>query len=481
MRCTATALLLLTLAGTPAALAQVQTTNAPTPHQPAAAKELDHNPAAVEVLKAVAQALSQGYTAEVKSYAEGTPMLATTFPKSEGRWAQLPIDTEQPDTWAVRYTGQGTVMTRPQPVDFDVLWQPDRTSWIDHQNEVFNVQRTEGKKAGESYQLASSAFGQASDLARGFAGALASAATIEMLAPAEIQGTLCDAVAIRTDAGSDAVVWYFGHEDKLPRRSEVVLPDNDLISGSIRVDFADGIASPDAVTDDDFKIFAPDGYERDIARIFQDKKQQSLTNQPLPIPRAGGAPEWEVADTKGNLTSPAALKGQIAVLYFWGTWSPACEKASPQLAKLAAEFADQPVQFLGMAFREGEPDKVAAAARAQGQTWRVFPQADDAVKLMGIRNAPSFIVLGQQGELLFRSGRPRGDRYADLVGQLRSVINRALTDDATNDATKDATKDAADDTTNRRPGAQSGTPGTRVAPANTKKISRPKIIKKKDE
>lgn len=478
MRCTATALLLLTLAGTPTALAQVQTKNATTPHQPAAAKELDHNPHAVELLEAVAKALSQGFTAEVKSYAEGTPMLASTFPKSEGRWAQHALDAQDPDAWAVRYTGQGTVMTRTQPVDFDVLWQPDRTSWIDHENEVFNVQRTEGKKAGESYQLASSAFGQAADLARGFAGALASAATIEMLEPAEIEGTPCDAVAIRTDAGSDAVVWYFGQEDKLPRRSEVVLPDNELISGSIRVDFAEPTAGPDTVSESDFKIFAPDGYQRDIARIFQDKDQQAITNLPLPSPKGDAAPEWEVADSDGNLASPSSLSGKVSLLYFWGTWSPACDKASPELAKLAAEFADQPVEFLGMAFREGEPDKVTEAARAQGQTWRVFPQADDAVKLMGIRNAPSFIVLGQQGELLFRSGRPRGDKYADLVDQLRSVINRALAEDATSDATKDA----ADDTTDRRPGAaSSGAPGNRVAPADAKKIRRPKIIKKNDE
>ncbi len=475
MRCTTTALLLLALTGTPAALGQVQPTNAPAAHQPAAPKALDHNPQAVEILNAVAEALSQGFTAEVKSYAEGTPMLASTFPKSEGRWAQLPLDAEHPDTWAVRYTGQGTVMTRPQPVDFDVLWQPDRTSWIDHENEVFNVQRTEGKKSGESYQLASSAFGQASDLARGFAGALASAATIEMLAPAEIEGTLCDAVAIRTDAGSDAVVWYFGRDDKLPRRSEIVLPDNDLISGSIRVDFTDGVGGPDAVSEGDFKIFAPDGYQRDIARIFQDRNQQSLANKPLPKPRAGGAPEWEVADTEGNLASPASLRGKIAVLYFWGTWSPACDKASPELAKLAAEFADQPVEFLGMAFREGEPDKVAAAARAQGQTWRVFPEADDAVKLMGIRNAPSFIVLGQQGELLFRSGRPRGDKYTDLVGQLRGIITRALAEDAAKDAVDGAPDGRSGDA------AQSSGPGTRVAPADAKKIRRPKIIKKKDE
>jgi thiol-disulfide isomerase/thioredoxin len=465
MRCTTTALLLLTLAGTPAALSQAQD-RAPQA-QPETATELDHDEAAVEILRNVAEAVSKGYLAEVRCYAEGAPMLVSTFPKSEGRWAQMAVN-EDASEWAVRYTGQGSVMTRNQPVDFDVLWQADRVTWIDHENEVFNVQRSQGRKKGESYQLASSAFGQAADFARGFADALAKAATIELASPMEIEGTLCDAVAIREKAEGDAVLWYFGREDKLPRRSEIVLPDNELISGSIRVDFIDGIAGADAVTPSDFKIFAPDGYQQDIASIFMNPEERAALNTPLPNPVNAGPPTWQVNDSEGNAVSPADLTGKVSVLYFWGTWSPACDKASPELAKLAEEFADQPVEFLGMAFREGEPDKVADAARAQGQTWRVFPEADDAVKLMGIRNAPSFVVLGPQSELLFRSGRPRGDNYGELVGQLRSVITRALTEDNGDD---DRSSDAA----------QSGTPGTRVAPATATKIRKPVIVKKKDE
>ena len=507
MRHTTTIMLLLTLAGGPAALAQTdrdealdsrdfkevetdrQYTGPATlraaapargaqqaepratqaardrgqPEQPEAAQELDHDEAAVEILEAVAEAIRGGYVAEVKSYAEGSPMLASTFPKSEGRWAQHAADDDATE-WAVRYTGQGTVMTKPQPVDFDVLWQPDRISWIDHENKVFNVQRPQGKKSGEAYQLASSAYGQAAPLANGFAEALESAPSIILATPVEIEGTLCDVVAISAKTGSDPVLWYFGREDRLPRRSEIVLPDNELISGSIRVDFADGVAGEGVVTADEFTLLAPDGYERDIARVFLDPAEAGRTNQPLPSPVQAGAPEWEVADSEGKLVSAESLRGKVSLLYFWGTWSPACDKASPELAKLAAEFAGEPVEFLGMAFREGDPGVVADAARAQGQTWRVFPEADTAVKAMGISNAPSFIVLGKQGELLFRAGRPRGSGYAELIDQLRSVITRAVAEEAPSDRSSDA--------------AQSGGPGTRVAPAGATQIRKPVIIKK---
>ena len=503
MRHTTTIMLLLTLAGCPAAVAQTDRDEAldsrdfkevetdrpytgpaslravpgdggarvqpdaparPAQGQPEAPQpDLDHDEGAVEILKAVSETIGKGYVAEVKSYAEGSPMLASTFPKSEGRWAQH-VSDEDKTVWAVRYTGQGTVMTRQQPVDFDVLWQPDRISWLDHDNRVFNVQRVQGKKTGEAYQLASSAYGQAAPLADGFAETLATAPTITLLTPVEVEGTLCDVVAISTNVGSDPVLWYFGREDKLPRRSEIVLPDNELISGSIRVDFAGGVAGEGVVTPEEFVLHAPDGYERDIARIFLDPEEAARTNRPLPSPVQAGAPEWEVADAEGKLVSAASLRGKVALLYFWGTWSPACEKASSELAKLAAEFTGQPVEFLGMAFREGDPGVVADAARAQGQTWRVFPEADSAVKAMGISNAPSFVVLGKQGELLFRAGRPRGAGYTELIEQLRGVISRAVAEDATDDRSSDA--------------AQSGGPGTRVAPAGATQIRKPVIIKK---
>lgn len=435
------------------------------PEQPESAQNLDHDDRAVEILQAVAETIREGFTAEVKCYAEGSDALKSFFPKSEGLWSQHALN-EDASTWAVRYIGQGTVMTRQQPVEFNVLWQPDRVSWIDHDNAVFNVQRPQGRKSGESFQLANGAYGQANPIARGFAETLKTAATIEMGSPVEVEGVMCDSVAIRDKAEGDPVFWYFGRDDHLPRRAEIVLPENETINGAIRVDFANPVAGPGAVQEADFAIYAPDGYQTDIARIFQDPEEARETNKPLPPVGEVGPPEWMVADTNGEMVSPTMLQGKIAVLYFWGTWSPACEKASPMLAELAAEYEGKPVEFLGMAFREGDPGLVESAARDQGQTWRVFPEADEAVKNMGIRNAPSFIVLGPKNELLFRSGRPRGDNYRELVTQMRGIINRVLEDE-------DSFSDAGGSG-----GASSSAAGTRVAPATAERIGRPRVVKK---
>lgn len=466
-----TALLLTLLAGCPSAMAQQEPIVRPAaPVQPERdAAAMDHAPEAVEVLKAVAEAVREGYAAEVRCYAEGA--IAGFFPKAEGRWSQRTgtgeDGVEGEENWAARYSGQATAMTRSEPLDFDVLWLPDRVAWIDHENEMYFERRPQGNRgAGEAYMLPSSAWNQAKDLVLGFREALSSAASIEMAEPAEVDGVPCDVVAIRAEQGSDPTYWYFGRDDRLPRRNEIRLPENENFSGAIRVDFTDGRAGAQVVSAQDFKLFPPDSYGRDLSPIFQDPAARAEMNTPMPgaEPEAGVPPEWSAEDTEGRVASPESLRGSVAVLYFWGTWSPASAKAVPALSELAKEFEGQPVEFLGMAFREGEPEKVGEAAREQGQTWRIFPEADEAVKLMNIRSAPSFVVLGPQGELLLRSGRPRGDDYGALTEQIRGVITRAL-----EAAPADGQRDAS----------EAGT-GERVGPRSVTPVRRPKIKTRDD-
>lgn len=419
-----------------------------------------HDPAAVEVLREVTERVAGGYVAIVRTYAAGSDSLAGIFPKAEGRWSQraLDPDAEEP-TWAVRFTGQGTVMGRPEPVDFDVLWEPERTSWVDHASETFFVQRPDMlRRAGQSYQVASSAFNQARELATGFAETLESAAEIQHLGTADVEGETCDVVSIRAEPGRDASLWYFSTEDRLPRRTEIVLPENEMLSGSLRVDFTDGV--PGATETDDFRIFAPDGYREDIARAIGQPSQLERRDQRLPAaqPEPVVEGQWSISDTEGATLTAADLRGRVSVLYFWGTWSPACAKATPALAALAEGFDGQAVDFYGLAFREGEPDRVAEAAGEQGHPWRVFPEADEAVASMNIRNAPSVIVLGPEGALLLRSGRPRNGDYQAWAEQVRSVVARAV--EGADDQSRGAA--AVGEGSNAQPGSVRRVPPPRI-------------------
>ncbi len=466
---------LLIAVGSTAALAQEATTPRPQQlpakaAQPATKPAKQHSTDAVAVLRAAAEAVKDGYTATVHSYLDSTGPFANMFPKAEGRWAQRA--TGEDSQWAVRYTGQATTMTRKEPLDFDVLWLPDRTAWIDHEELELNIQPNSRRmKAGEAYQLASGPWGQAEPLATGFADILSTAAVIEIRDRAEINGTQCNTVAITAKPGSDPTIWYFGREDHLPRRCEIVLPDNPQMTGAFRVDFTDGLAGADVVSDADWTIDAPATYKKHIARAYLDARTPG-DNLLRPNANAvsAGLPDWEVPDSEGNLVSPGSLRGKVSVLYFWGTWSPACKKATPEVKALAEAYADQPVEVISMAFREGDADAVVAAARAQGQTWRQVPAADDAVKVIGVRSAPAIVVLGQRGELLYKSGRPKGD-YSEMFTRIRAIIDNALANPST-----DAT-----DTKQRGPAAAT-TDGQKASPNKTTRIKpgKPRLKKKDD-
>ncbi|HZW08931.1 MAG TPA: TlpA disulfide reductase family protein [Phycisphaerales bacterium] len=441
---------LIAAAGTAGALAQETTPPATPPAEPAQpqtpAAEPTRQPQALEALRALdaaAAAVRTGFSAQVRSYAQGNSLLESFFPKVEGRWAQRPLENE--GEWMVRYTGAGNVAGQSEPIEFDVLFQPDRVTWLDHEAKTYNVDRPKGRKGGEAITLPSSAWSQLEDLADTFTKATESSG-LEMQAPAEVEGVMCDVVAIRAQPGTDAVLWYFGRDDHLPRRSEIVIPAEQM-GGSFRVDFTEAASGPEAVADIVWEVPSPDGYEQKVARALQERPAVEPQVIPSPFPEpSGGTPDWEVADSEGAMVSPGSLRGKVAVLYFWGTWSPGARKATPEIKTLADAYAGKPVEVISMAFRESDPAAAVTEAEAQGQTWRQVPKADDAVSVIGIRTAPSVIVLGPEGELLYRSGRAKGDDYGAMVQEIRGIIDRVL-------AGESVGRKPADGPEAKRPGA----------------------------
>lgn len=482
------ALCVTLLAGAPAALSQTepgtsQPERAARPAlahragaQPQAQPQADEqesrprSPDAVAVLQAAAEAVKDGFAATVKTHLESDSAMAGMFPTTEGRWIQKALTDD--GQWAVRHTGYGTVSQGKDQVGFDLLWQPDRVSWVDDETKTFYIQpMLRGNKPGSAHQLGNAPWDRAAPLADGFADVLARAAAIEMHEPAEIDGRACDVVSIVSKPKADAVLWYFDHATHLPRRCEVVLPDNPMLSGAMRVDFLDPTTGPDAAPLSEFEIVPPDSYARNINSQFREHPDPAELEQTAVPPvrtnaDAAGLPDWEVKDTDGNLVSPHALKGEVAVLYFWGTWSTPAKKVTPEIKALAERYAGKPVEIIGMAFRENDPSAVAGVAAEQGQTWRQVPKADDAASVLSVHAAPAVVVLGKEGELLYKSGRPTGD-YTEQFDRIRAIIDQALLAEPAPTDNKERAASAGEGREIQSKGA------TRAAPPR-------KIIRKKD-
>ena len=54
----------------------------------------------------------------------------------------------------------------------------------------------------------------------------------------------------------------------------------------------------------------------------------------------------------GDRFESAQLDGQIAVLNFWGSWCAPCRVETPEFSAVAADLADDGVQFLGINVKE---------------------------------------------------------------------------------------------------------------------------------
>ncbi|MCC7387991.1 MAG: TlpA family protein disulfide reductase [Phycisphaerales bacterium] len=482
-----TALALTLLAGTPLVWAQSESlggdqaehgdrpTTAPVIGRPQPATDAQdarpRSPDAVAILQSAAEAIKDGFAATVKTHLDSESAMAGMFPTTEGRWVQKALGGD--GQWAVRHVGYGTVSQGKEQVDFDLLWQPDRVSWLDHEAKTFYVQPLRrGNKPGSAHQLGNSPWDRAEPLADGFVSALATAAAIELGEPGEIDGRAVDVVKITSKLNADTVLWSFDHATHLPRRAEIVLPENPMLSGAMRVDFLDPTAGAEAAVASEFEMLPPETYTTNIAGVFQPREEGEMLDRAAggvpPVrtnPNGGGAPEWEVADADGALVSPGSLRGRVSVLYFWGTWSAPSKKFTPDVKSLAEHYAGQPVEVITMAIRENDPALVGPAAEEQGQTWRRVPKADDAAAILNVRMAPTIVVLGKEGELLYKSGRPSADNTEQFT-RIRAIIDSALTAEPSGEESK------------ARPAAAEG---QAVETDGATKVGRPaKVIRKKD-
>jgi thiol-disulfide isomerase/thioredoxin len=73
------------------------------------------------------------------------------------------------------------------------------------------------------------------------------------------------------------------------------------------------------------------------------------------------APTMEGTDLDGAPLDASTYEGDVLVVNIWGSWCPPCRKETPDLIALAEEMADEPVQFLGIAIREGRTASKAFA------------------------------------------------------------------------------------------------------------------------
>jgi thiol-disulfide isomerase/thioredoxin len=213
-----------------------------------------------------------------------------------------------------------------------------------------------------------------------------------------VNGVECDVVEIRYDMtkGSDrnanqiirtpGAKWYFGVEDRIPRRVERIT-DEGMISFTIVLDLTDVEINP-GIEPEAMEIETPEGYSRTISskRTTKDGVEKIASPGPTRAPAVDAEPGaidptqvklpahgFELVDADGNEVSLESLKGNVAVLYFWGTWCVPCKQFSPLVSDLVATFEGEPVKVFGLPVRERDESAVRAAMDKYNHTLLLDP------------------------------------------------------------------------------------------------------------
>ena len=278
----------------------------------------------------------------------------------------------------------------------------------------------------------------------------------ELVGTETVNGAECDVVKVvytpvEKDDPKDRTIyaqestWYFGKADRIPRRVERSM--NEGISYTIRLDLADVKVNP-GLTADQLAIATPEGFRRSTSSKLtgggntkttreitdaqrapaEDSAPRTLDPTQVKLPAHG----FELVDADGNEVSLERLKGNVAVLYFWGTWCPNCKPMSPLVSGLADTFANDPVKVFGLPVRERSEDAVRSAMADYSHTLLLDPSdraigCDTTARAYKVRRYPTIYVVGAESEILSYRSHEADVDPADIVAEIEDTIREYLT------------------------------------------------------
>lgn len=113
-----------------------------------------------------------------------------------------------------------------------------------------------------------------------------------------------------------------------------------------------------------------------------------------------------LSDVAGNtvVIADELARGKKVTLVFWQAWCAPCRAEAPQLVAASREYSD--MEIIGVV---SGPDEAVDAAQLRrtiaelGLPYRnVRDRALDLTRALDVRGTPTIVVLGTQGQILYR-------------------------------------------------------------------------------
>jgi len=131
----------------------------------------------------------------------------------------------------------------------------------------------------------------------------------------------------------------------------------------------------------------------------QSEKKTLQMQQAIPLP------DFSLPDTSGTIYPITNWQGKILIINFWATWCPPCLKEIPEFIELQSEYAEQNVQFIGIAI--DSPQLVEDYLSFIDINYPILIAEAEGSKLSrelgnSINAVPFTIIVNQQSQIVFR-------------------------------------------------------------------------------
>jgi peroxiredoxin len=136
------------------------------------------------------------------------------------------------------------------------------------------------------------------------------------------------------------------------------------------------------------------------------------------------APYFEGTTLDGNDIYLSALENKVVVLNFWFTTCLPCLKEIPELNKLAANYQDADVVFIGLA--RDTPEKLEAFFKRFGSfNYQIIPESYAIATQYKVVGWPQSMVIDRQGKI-FKAWAGVDKNPVALVHDIENAIDECL-------------------------------------------------------
>jgi thiol-disulfide isomerase/thioredoxin len=112
------------------------------------------------------------------------------------------------------------------------------------------------------------------------------------------------------------------------------------------------------------------------------------------------ASDFVLYSTRGKSFRLSDYRGKVVILDFWASWCGPCRLAIPALERIHQEYKDRGVQVLGI--NVNDPGNPAQTMVELGATCPALVCGDGVARSYGVDGLPTVVVVGPDGEILFR-------------------------------------------------------------------------------